>query len=166
MPPKITSLGPQKQLAALPWRQHGDRLEVLLITSRLSRRWLIPKGWPMKGKTDAQAAAREAYEEAGIKGVMSPEPVGGYEYAKDLPDGRSIPCQVDVFALRVERELGNWPERQDRERAWMGLSEAAAAIFEPGLSDFLGRLDPAGIAGSLDTRASKKRARSHGRIAG
>jgi len=66
MSPKITTLVPRTQLAALPWRRTGEQLEVLMITSRLSRHWLIPKGWPMKGKTDAEAAAREAYEEAGI----------------------------------------------------------------------------------------------------
>ncbi len=148
MPSKITSLGPRIQLAALPWRRTGEQIELMMITSRLSRHWLIPKGWPMKGKTNAQAAAREAFEEAGVKGVIAAEPLGRYDYDKLLPDGSSVPCQVEVYALQVEKELPKWPEARDREREWMPPEQAAALAFEAGLGRFLATLSSESVVGA------------------
>ena len=97
----------------------------------------------MRGRDDADAAAREAYEEAGVKGVMSRAPIGRYRYEKLIPEKRPIPCWVDVFALEVDRELEKWPEAGERERKWMPLGEASLFAFEPGLAELLGKIEPA-----------------------
>ncbi len=141
MPSKLTPASPRIQVAALPWRQNGPQLEILLITSRLSRHWLIPKGWPMKGKTDFEAAAQEAFEEAGIRGTMGGEPVGRYVYDKISLDGDSIRCVVDVYPLRVEQELAEWREAGTRTRSWVPLETASMLAYEEGLSDLLAALD-------------------------
>jgi 8-oxo-dGTP pyrophosphatase MutT (NUDIX family) len=156
MPPnRVQSLKPRTQLAAMPWRRSSGQLEVLMVTSRVSRHWLIPKGWPMKGKPDKEAAAIEAFEEAGVKGRMSASPIGSYRYDKLLPDGGSIPCQVKVYGLEVISELDTWPEERSRERRWTSLAAAAADAYEPGLSAFLTGL----LSGSLDalSRGAKRR---------
>lgn len=137
------------QLAALPWREVDGQLEVLMITSRSSRHWLIPKGWPMRGKTNAQAAAREAYEEAGVKGTTSREPIGQYHYKKLLADGSAVPCFVDVYTLRVEAELASWPEADARERLWMTPEDAREAVYEPGLAELLATISDRVIVGSV-----------------
>src|SRR5205085_5647367 len=90
---------PRGQSAALPWRRTGKGdLEVLLITSRETRRWVIPKGWPIKGKSSAKSAAREAFEEAGVTGKVKKSPVGTYAYDKRLKNGRLQRVRVTVFA--------------------------------------------------------------------
>jgi 8-oxo-dGTP pyrophosphatase MutT (NUDIX family) len=139
--PTDTILAQRTQLAALPWRSRGTEIEVLMITSRQSGHWLIPKGWPMKGKTDAEAAAKEAFEEAGVRGEISETPIGSYGYDKLLPDGTSMPCAVDVYLLQATKELSSWPELESRRREWMSLERAAALAFEPDLADLLSRLD-------------------------
>jgi 8-oxo-dGTP pyrophosphatase MutT (NUDIX family) len=120
------------QLAALPWRNQG-RLEMLLITSRETRRWVIPKGWPMKGLSAPEAAAREAFEEAGVKGEVDPLAIGYYAYEKLMGDGSLRPLDVDVFALRVTELLDEWPEKGQRERRWFTPPEAAEAVDEADL---------------------------------
>ena len=90
---------PRLQVAALCWRKLDDRLRILLITSRDTGRGVLPTGWPMRNRTDAEAAAREAYEEAGLRGVIAPRPIGVYTYLKRLPKGRAAPCVVRVYAL-------------------------------------------------------------------
>ncbi|OYX75023.1 MAG: hypothetical protein B7Y95_04385 [Rhizobiales bacterium 32-66-11] len=92
------------QYAALPYRQRQDgEVQIRLITSRETRRWVVPKGWPIKGLTPPQTAAREAYEEAGLIGAMSPAAAGLYSYEKRLPPTRSVPCDVMVFPMKVKR---------------------------------------------------------------
>ena len=116
------------QTAALPWRlNHRRRPEVLLVTSRRSRNWILPKGWPMLGKSLADAAAREAFEEAGITGRLDPRPLGSFEHTKRNLFG-SLHVKVLVHLLEVERELSNWPERRQRERRWFSLDEAVTAV--------------------------------------
>lgn len=149
MSTKVASAGLRTQLAAVPWRMINGDVEILMITSRLSRHWLIPKGWPMNGKTNAQAAAREAYEEAGVKGTISRKPIGRYRYQKLLADGTALPCFVDVYALRVEKELASWPEADDRERLWVTPDEAARVVFEPDLAAFLGSVSQSAIVESI-----------------
>ncbi len=105
-----------KQVAALCWRcrrRHG--LEVLLITSLNSKRWIIPKGWPEADLTPAENAAREAFEEAGVIGKVSAKPIGSYHYLKERKDGGGVPCSVDVFALAVTKQLDDWPEKGARD---------------------------------------------------
>jgi 8-oxo-dGTP pyrophosphatase MutT (NUDIX family) len=129
-----------KQVAALCWRhspKRGSQLEVLLITSLNSKRWIIPKGWPEADLTAAENAAREAFEEAGVTGKVSPAPIGTYHYLKERKDGGGVPCTVEVFALAVTKQLDDWPEKGVRQLAWMPLEQAAARVAEPGLRQVL-----------------------------
>ncbi|MFD1704184.1 NUDIX hydrolase [Methylopila henanensis] len=123
----------RQQYGALPFREAPGGVEVLLITTRETRRWIIPKGWPMKGRTPVYAARREAFEEAGLHGDPLPE-VGQFEYVKRMAFGADRPCRVGVFPLRVTEELADWPEKDERERRWFSLPDAAAAVIEPDLS--------------------------------
>ncbi len=125
-----------KQVAALCWRI-APVLQVLLITSLNSKRWILPKGWPEEGLTPAQSAAREAFEEAGVIGEITRAPLGAYHYLKDRKDGGAMPCSVAVFALQVTRELDDWPEKGAREMVWLPMVEAAAKVGEPGLREIL-----------------------------
>jgi len=130
-----------KQLAALPWRVNFDgQLEVMMVTSRISRHWLIPKGWPMSGKSDSAAALQEAFEEAGIKGKAGSKPLGRYTYVKLMKDGTSVPCVVKVYGMKVMEELVAWPEMAQRERRWFTTEQAATAVTEAGLAQFLSSL--------------------------
>jgi len=128
--------GGNQQYAALPFRCTERGMEVLLLTSRGTRRWVIPKGWPMRKLTPAAAAAREAYEEAGLEGTIQDEPVGRYRYAKTaMPGGLAI--EVSVFLLRVDRQLDHWPEQSERETRWFSPEAAAALVAEPELAALL-----------------------------
>jgi 8-oxo-dGTP pyrophosphatase MutT (NUDIX family) len=122
-----------KQVAALCWRMGVHGLEVLLITSRKSRRWILPKGWPLPELTAAENAAREAFEEAGVTGRLVTGPVGHYHYLKERREGTGTPVSVDVFALAVTKQLDDWPEKGQRSMIWVPLDQAAAKVFEPGL---------------------------------
>lgn len=125
------------QVAALPWRGEGANIEILLVTSRISRHWLIPKGWPMKGMSNAEAAAAEAREEAGAIGVVASGPMGTYDYDK-LREGRStLPCRVEVYPLKVERFLGDWREKEQRSKEWFAPEAAADLVVEPDLARFI-----------------------------
>lgn len=131
------------QFGALPWRRRKDGgVEVMLVTSRISRHWLIPKGWRIAGKSECRSALQEAYEEAGVRGEGSKHPVGQYNYVKVLKDGTAIPCIVTVFGLRVRKLLDKWPESGQRTRQWFPLDEAAVAVNETGLAQMLGTLAP------------------------
>ncbi len=122
-------------MAALCWRR-APALEVLLVTTLRTHRWILPKGWPMSGITSAQAAAFEALEEAGIAGEASGEPIGRYHYMK-VKKGREVPCSVDVYAIEVRRQMRSWPEQGDREAVWLPVAEAAERVSEPELRDIL-----------------------------
>src|SRR3954447_6704011 len=111
---------PRAQFAALPWRRNAQgAVEVLLITSRETRRWVIPKGWPIKGMTSPKSAAREAFEEAGVHGKVAKRPVGSYAYDKRLRNGRLQHVRVAVFGLAVETEAEAYPELGQREKRWL-----------------------------------------------
>ena len=134
----------RRQVAALPWRALAGKgatgpLEILLVSSRETRRWVIPKGWPMKGKPDHQAAAQEAYEEAGLDGLIVELPVGDYPYLKRLKSGAARAVTVDVFPLEVTGEHATWPEKGQRTLQWMSPVEAALAVQEPELRDLIAR---------------------------
>nr|WP_267358414.1 MULTISPECIES: NUDIX hydrolase [unclassified Methylobacterium] len=129
---------PLKQVAALPFRVGPDgRIEVLLITSRDTGRWIIPKGWPMIGRKAHQAAAREAFEEAGLTGQIAADPVGWYRYEKRLTQGRALPCKVRVYPLRVEIEHPHWPEQAQRTLRWFAPEDAARLVHEDDLRRLL-----------------------------
>ena len=126
-----------KQVAALCWRTGQRGLEVLLITSRNSKRWILPKGWLQPELTAAENAAREAFEEAGVTGKIGAQPVGRYHYLKERREGAGMPVSVDVFALAVTRQLDDWPEKGQRSMIWVGMNEAIIKISEPGLRGVL-----------------------------
>jgi len=134
---------PRSQFAALPWRRDAaGEVEVMLITSRETRRWVIPKGWPIKGKTSRKSAAQEAFEEAGIRGKISKRPIGAYAYDKRLKNGRLQHVRVAVFGLQVESEAAAYPELGQREKAWLPLVEAARLVEEPELMVLLATFKP------------------------
>lgn len=121
-----------QQVAALCWRC-APRLEVLLITSLRSHRWILPKGWAEDGMSLSQAAAREALEEAGVTGIITAAPIGRYHYLKEKKVWGALPCRVDVFGLQVTGRRRAFAEKGDREIVWLPLAEAALRVTEPGL---------------------------------
>ncbi len=125
----------RQQYAALPWHRRADgAIEVMLITSRDTGRWVIPKGWPVPGMSPAGSAEHEAREEGGLVGRVGDQVIGRYHYNKGMSDKPSVLCAVDVFALEVERQLKSWPERKERRTQWFLPEEAAAAVDEPELA--------------------------------
>jgi len=128
---------PREQYAALPFRVRDGHPEFLLVTSRETRRWIIPKGWPEKNHEPWEMAAREAYEEAGVLGRVDAVPVGSYVYDKVLSPKKSVQCQVQVFPLEVAEQLPDWPERTQRECRWCTPGQAALLVDEPGLVELL-----------------------------
>lgn len=136
---------PRVQCAALPWRRtEAGEVEILLITSRETRRWVIPKGWPHRGLGPAASAAREAFEEAGVLGEVSRKPIGAYRYDKRLKSGRVQHVRVAVYAMRVVEERDAWPEMGEREKQWARGDEAASRVTEPELSRLIGAFNPSG----------------------
>ncbi len=127
---------PRLQYAALPFRE-GERLEIMLISSRETRRWVVPKGWPIKGAKPHFVAAIEAMEEAGLLGKISKKPIGAYHYVKRLRNGAGLLCEVRVFPFRVARQRKNWPERSQRTTKWFDAFEAAELVHEPGLQGLI-----------------------------
>lgn len=113
--------------------------EVLLVTSRETRRWIIPKGWAMKGKKPHQVAEIEAWEEAGVKGKAKKKPIGFFTYVKatDRANGITKPCVVRVHLLRVSSVEDTFQEKGQRRRRWMSFSEAAAKVREPELKSLI-----------------------------
>ncbi len=124
---------PRRQVAALPLRKKGRTVEILLISSRETKRWVIPKGWPMQGRTDDQAAQQEAFEEAGVQGRIGTTPIGSFAYNKRKKSGKLQPCDVTVYAMTVEKLLRNWPEKAERKRRWFKAIEASELVHEEGL---------------------------------
>lgn len=134
---------PKCQFAALPWRvADGDQVEVLLMTSRETRRWVIAKGWPIKGLAPNMTASREAYEEAGVEGYVAMTPIGVYAYDKRKPSGRLQAVQVEVYPLQVSVEHADWPEQFQRDKLWLSPQEAAMRVDEPGLKALLADFQP------------------------
>lgn len=119
------------QSAVLPYRQVRGRLEILLITSRRKKRWVIPKGVRELGLDAAESAAKEALEEAGIEGKVSSESIGSYKYEK-----WGGVCTVEVFSMSVETRYDIWPESY-RDRQWMSPEEAAGLVKEPELKEMI-----------------------------
>ena len=128
---------PRAQYAALPYRRIGEDIEVLLVTSLGTKRWIIPKGWPISGHAAHEAAAREALEEAGLEGRISSDPVGSYRYDKRRKSGAVVPCQVQVFPLDVTGQRKHWPEKGQREMKWLSPEEAAKTVSDVDLGDII-----------------------------
>lgn len=133
------------QFAALPHRVKDGSVEVLLILSREMRRWVIPKGWPMRGRKPHRVAEIEAFQEAGVVGRVGKAELGRYRYPKRLPDGSVVTCEVAVFPLAVARRRKRWPERAERGKGrWMSPGKAALAVREAGLASIIGLVSPPG----------------------
>lgn len=128
---------PRSQYGAICWRKAEAGLDVLLITSRETGRWIIPKGWPIKGTSAAASAAREAWEEAGVEGKLSETCLGVFSYQKIMPQDQSISCTVAIYGLRVEKLSRRYPEQRQRRRKWFAAREAAGLVAEPELSALL-----------------------------
>jgi 8-oxo-dGTP pyrophosphatase MutT (NUDIX family) len=127
------------QYAALPWRWSEDHLEILLVTTLSTRRWVVPKGWPIEGRTPSECAAQEAFEEAGVVGATAPRPVGSFSYLKRRKSGETVPCRVAVFPLEVEQQRRTWPEKAVRETCWCSVDEALVRVTEQGLKRLIAR---------------------------
>lgn len=132
----------RSQFAALCFRMTGGRPEILLVTSRRSGRWIVPKGWPMHGLTPAASAAQEAWEEAGATGKVYERCLGLYSYNKITGDGAGLPCVAMVYPLRVKSLARDYPERGQRRRKWFSAKRAAACVAEPELARILRDFDP------------------------
>jgi 8-oxo-dGTP pyrophosphatase MutT (NUDIX family) len=132
-----TERAERRQVAALPWRRGVDGLEVLLVTSRETRRWVTPKGGRMPGKTDAEAAAIEAWEEAGVEGDVLDEPLGTFRYLKVLKRRAPRWCVVAVYPLEVTTVHDLWKEQGQRDRVWMSIEQAAACVSEADLAEII-----------------------------
>jgi 8-oxo-dGTP pyrophosphatase MutT (NUDIX family) len=119
------------QYAALPYRlKAGSGLEILLVTSRGTRRWIIPKGWPKSGLAPHETAMEEAFEEAGVIGKVSKKPIGSYSYQKAFSKRDAAKCRVQVFPMQVARQHKTWPECRERRAEWYSPAAAARAVTE------------------------------------
>ncbi len=131
-----------QQYAALPLRLVDGNLQVLLVTSRVTKRWIIPKGHPEKKMEPSAVAALEAQEEAGVTGIIGDAPVGSYLSTKRVPSGKVVPARVSVFRLDVDEQLSTWKEKGERKRRWVSLDQAVAMVEDGGLAGFLAGLSP------------------------
>jgi 8-oxo-dGTP pyrophosphatase MutT (NUDIX family) len=131
------SAGSFQQIGAICVRSQSFGPEVLMITTRETRRWMIPKGWPIDGLTAQEVAAREAWEEAGVVGKVKGKLFGEFRYAKILSDGREVKPLVSVYLLKVRRRKKRFPDRAERDVAWMTPVDAARQVHEPQLRKLL-----------------------------
>lgn len=151
--PALRMEGSQKrevrtQFAALCFRVQEGRTQVLLVTSRNSKRWIIPKGWPIEDNTPAEAAATEAFEEAGVEGKTFNICLGLYSYTKFMgKDDDDLPCAVSVFPVKVQKVHKDWPEAGERSRKWFTLKKAASLVREPELRKIIKNFDAALLKG-------------------
>jgi 8-oxo-dGTP pyrophosphatase MutT (NUDIX family) len=115
-------------------------LEILVVTTRQSRRWIVPKGWPIKRLTPSKAAAREAFEEAGVRGKIGARAIGNFRYKKAAEEnGAQANCEVKVFPLLVKRQSATWPECGQRVVQWVDPEKAISLIREPELKSMVAK---------------------------
>jgi 8-oxo-dGTP pyrophosphatase MutT (NUDIX family) len=133
------------QVAALCWRSVKGKPEVLLVTSRETGRWVLPKGWPVKGRDAAGSARTEAWEEAGVEGKVQDTCVGLYAYHKRLGSDIDVPCIVAVYPIKVKSLADSYPEAGQRRRRWFTPAKAAERVDEPELRTLLRRFHPEAI---------------------
>ena len=129
------------QFAALCYRIKDDKLQFCIVTSRRSKRWIVPKGWPMHGETPMDAAATDAFEEAGVRGKIYPRPIGVFIYYK-VRSQDELPCMAVVYPLTVKKILKRWPEDRERERKWVSRKKAAQMVDDPELSVIIQTFNP------------------------
>lgn len=135
------------QFAALCYRVVDGKVKVLLITSRRTGRWIIPKGWPVDGKTPIESALTEAWEEAGVEGRVSGDCLGLFSYQKNIEDADELPCVAMVYPLKVKTLAANYPEKGQRKRRWMSPKKASEKVDEPELARILKNFDPERLRG-------------------
>ncbi|QFT59156.1 NUDIX domain protein [Sulfitobacter sp. THAF37] len=138
------------QFAALCYRVRRGKVEVLLVTSRGSKRWIVPKGWPMDARTPAAAALQEAWEEAGVIGRADDRCLGVYTYAKEIGDALDVPCLAMLYPVQVTSLSEQYPESAQRRRKWMSRKKAARLLVEPELSRLILDFDPRRTPGQKD----------------
>ena len=131
------------QFAALCYRMVKGKPEILLVTSRRTKRWIIPKGWPMDGKTPGESALTEAWEEAGVIGKLRAKTLGLFSYQKMIDGEGGLPCVAMVYAVKVKSLAEKYPERGERKRKWFSLKKAAERVNEPELAHIIAKFDPA-----------------------
>lgn len=132
-----------KQVAALPYRfDESGKVEVMLITSRGGQRWIPPKGNLMRGVAPHDAAAREAFEEAGVIGRVSAKPIGTFRATKSPGEGASILLDITLFPLQVDSRAEDWPERGQRTVLWFEPGDAARVVREPDLANLISSFHP------------------------
>ena len=149
------------QFGAICWRKAGRGIDVLMITSRETGRWVIPKGWPVKGLDGSGSAEREAWEEAGVAGKISKNCLGVFSYQKVLDQNQCVPCIVAIYGLQVEKLSRRYPEQSQRQRKWFSVAEAALLVAEPELSALLIALGDGKL--QLDMMSSGKKGSSAGK---
>ncbi len=132
----------RSQFAALCYRIKLDRPQILLITSRRSGRWIVPKGWPEDGLTPAECALKEAWEEAGVNGIAHDLCLGLFAYAKSISDKVSYPCVAMIYPVKVKLLSKKYPEKAQRQRRWMTPKRASKSVSEPELARILRDFDP------------------------
>jgi 8-oxo-dGTP pyrophosphatase MutT (NUDIX family) len=132
----------RSQFAALCYRLRKGRVQILIITSRGGGRWIVPKGWPMHGKTPAQSAVLEAWEEAGVRGRSDERCLGVFSYVKELEGTAGVPCIAMVYAVEVTELADSYPEAGQRTRRWVSRKKAAKLVDEPELARILRDFDP------------------------
>lgn len=134
---------PLVQVAAIPMRRaRNGTWQVLLVTTRETQRWVVPKGWPWVDVPNHEAAAREAWEEAGIKGCIQDRACGTFVYDKRRQDNELVPVRVLAYLMEVSEEMEDWPEREQRKRAWFDLDDAVDAVGDCDLKSLLRGLAP------------------------
>lgn len=134
---KATKVSPALQLAALCRRRGRKGVEVLLVSSSRGR-WILPKGWPIRGQSSAETAMQEAWEEGGVrKAKAGKTPLASYRGIKRFDDGKEIPCKTKVFMLRVRQMADDFPESGRRKRIWVSPRKAAKLVDDPGLARLL-----------------------------
>lgn len=130
------------QFAALCYRIKHKKVQILLITSRGAKRWIVPKGWPMDGKTPAACALQEAWEEAGVYGRPVGSCLGVYSYEKARDEGDGTPCLAMLYPIQVKSLAKKFPEAGQRRRRWVGRKKAARLVAEPELARMILGFDP------------------------
>ena len=129
---------PLPQAGVIAYRIRRGEVQVLLMTSRDTGRWIIPKGNIKPGASPSKAAVQEAFEEAGIKGtIVSSTPFGMYTYYKKVGSAEVRAAAVEVFLLQVKEQLKKWPEKGERKLAWVSAKKAVELVEEPGVVPLL-----------------------------
>ena len=132
----------RSQFGALCYRITDEKIQVLLITSRRTQRWILPKGWPENGMTPGESAANEAMEEAGVTGKLNERPLGVYYYEKTVKNGKNYPCIVTIYELKVQKTWADYQEKSERRRKWFSQKGAAKRVLEPDLALLIKSFNP------------------------